>query len=177
MLYIALLKGINVGGHKKIKMTTLAKMFTALGYSNVTTYIQSGNVVFESKKTDTVKLTTIISQKIKETFDFDIDVIVKTKVELEFVFNNNPFIKNEIEKLYVAFLSSTPKEKNIDLGVYEDAEYQIVNDVVYMFFKTKSSDSKLPNNINEKKLHVNIASTRNWKTVTQLVHLTKEPLK
>ena len=174
MIYIALLKGINVGGHKKIKMTTLAEMFTALGYSNVTTYIQSGNVVFESKKKDTVKLATNISQKIKKTFDFDVDIIVKTKVELEFVFNNNPFIKNEIEKLYVAFLSSTPKEKNIDLGVYEDAEYQIVNDVVYMFFKTKSSDSKLSNNVNEKKLHVDIVTTRNWKTTTQLVQLAND---
>ena len=170
MIYIALLKGINVGGHKKIKMTTLAEMFTGLGFSNVTTYIQSGNVVFNYKKTDTLKLATIISKKIKETFDFNVDVIVKTKDELEFIFNNNPFIKNDIEKLYVSFLSSSLNKK-IDLGVYEDAAYRIVDNVVYLLFNTKSSDSKLSTHMNEKKLQVDIVTTRNWKTVTQLVQL------
>ena len=174
MIFIALLKGINVGGHKIIKMTILAEMFTALGCKQVTTYIQSGNIVFEYKKIDSAKLATIISQKINETFGFDVAVVVKTKEELEFIFKKNPFINNEIEKLYVSFLSSTPKEKNIDLGVYEDAEYKIIDDAVYMLFKTKSSDSKLSNNVNEKKLHVDIVTTRNWKTTTQLVQLAND---
>jgi uncharacterized protein (DUF1697 family) len=174
MIYIALLKGINVGGHKIIKMQALAEMFAELGFKKVKTYIQSGNIVFETKKTDTLKLATIISKKINETFGFGVDVIVKTKEELEFIFNYNPFIKNDIEKLYVTFLSSLPKEKNIDLGVYADAEYKIVGDVIYMNFKTKSSDSKLSGNLNEKKLFVDIATTRNWKTVTQLVQIANE---
>lgn len=174
MIYIALLKGINVGGHKKIKMTSLVEMFTTLGCKQVTTYIQSGNIVFEYKKTDSVKLATIISQKIKEAFGFDVDVIVKTKNELDFIFNNNPFIKNEINNLYISFLSSSPQEENIDLGNYDDAEYKIVNDVVYMYFYTKISASKLATNVNERKLKVDIVTTRNWKTTTQLVQLAND---
>lgn len=171
MIYIALLKGINVGGHKIIKMQALTEMFAALGFEKVKTYIQSGNVVFSYKKTTTQILANSISKNIKEVFGFTVDVIVKTKEEIEFIFNNNPFGKDDMNKLYVSFLSTIPKEKNIDLGNYEDAKYKIQQDVVYMCFKTKSSDSKLSNNVNEKKLHVSIATTRNWKTVTQLVQL------
>lgn len=171
MIYIALLKGINVGGHKIIKMQALAEMFAALGFEKITTFIQSGNVVFAYKKNSTEILANSISKKIKEVFGFDVNVIVKTKEELEFVFNNNPFAKDDMNKLYISFLSTVPKEKNIDLGNYDDAEYKIANDVVYMFFHTKISDSKLVNNVNEKKLHVDIVTTRNWKTVTQLVQL------
>src|SRR6187399_408069 len=102
--YIALLRGINVSGHKKIKMPDLKAMFEALGFTNVHTYIQSGNVVFESKSA--TGLESKISAKILEQFGFEVSVICRTAKEMEQVITRNPYagmVGFEAEKLYVTF--------------------------------------------------------------------------
>lgn len=81
--YIAFLRGINVSGHKIIKMTELAKMFTDMKFKNVKTYIQSGNVLFESDEKDIAKLETKLEKEILKTFGFDVMVFVRAKEELE----------------------------------------------------------------------------------------------
>ena len=82
MRYIALLRGINVGGQKRIKMIDLKIAFESLNFKNVKTYIQSGNVIFDSDSTDTIKLTNQIEKKISETFGFLVKTIIRTDEEL-----------------------------------------------------------------------------------------------
>ncbi len=167
--YIAMLRAINVSGQKIIHMGELLDMFKKMNYENVQTYIQSGNVVFENKKTNPEILSHSISKKIKDVFGFDVEVIVKTKEEVETVFNNNPFIKYDLDKMYVTFLSSAPSQDK-NLGHFEKEVYQIIGDIIYLHYGERISDSKLNNNLIEKKLQV-IATTRNWKTITQLFEI------
>ena len=93
--FIALLRGINVSGQKKIKMSELQLLFEKMGFQDVETYIQSGNVVFSSKKKSIEKIETKISSGIKNKFSFDIQVVVINPKEIESILKNNPFIKKK----------------------------------------------------------------------------------
>src|SRR5688572_11651201 len=112
--YIALLRGINVSGYKKIKMPELKNMFETLGFTNVQTYIQSGNVVFESKTSE--ELGSKISAKIREVFGFEVSVICRTSEEMKHVVARNSYAELpgfETEKLYVTFLQEMPSEEKL----------------------------------------------------------------
>lgn len=89
--YIALLRGINVGGNKIIKMLDLKALFQSLGFANVRTYIQSGNVVFESDEGSVSLLRGVIERQIHEVFGFEVSVIIRTLAEMENVIANDPF--------------------------------------------------------------------------------------
>ncbi len=174
--YISILRGINVSGHKLIKMDALKNIFQKLGLQDVQTYIQSGNVVFRSAEKDNGKLEKAIAKKITETFDFDVPVLVLPLKKLEQVFSSNPFLKGrneDITKLHVTFLSEVPLQENIDLlkaGSYGTDEFTVVNDVVYLFCPDGYGNTKLSNTFFESKLKVS-ATTRNWKTITELVKI------
>ena len=113
--FIALLRGINVSGQKQIKMPDLKALFEDIGFQDVETYIQSGNVIFSAKEKSNEKLETIISSGIIKKFGFDVQIIVITPEEIEYVLKSNPFIKKkkDIEKLYVTFLANNPSVENI----------------------------------------------------------------
>ena len=170
--YISLLKGINVGGHKKILMKDLKSLFEALGFTCVATYIQSGNVVFESEKT-TLETEKLISLKINETYAFEVAVIVIPKLEYISIIKNNPLAKEDlaINQLHISFLKKRPldektiKLKNTDFG---NTEYHLTDQCIYIKCLGKYSDSKLNNGKIEKTLKVN-ATTRNWKTSLKIL--------
>lgn len=105
--YISLLRGINVSGHKPVKMEALRKLYEELGYKNVSTYLQSGNVVFTAKGNEK-KLEHKISQQIELDFGFQVPVIVLTIDKLKKVIGNNPFLKKDAAFLHVTFLSAKP---------------------------------------------------------------------
>src|SRR5271169_1409090 len=110
-IYISLLRGINVGGHKRIKMDKLRASFEALGFESVNTYIQSGNVVFKTGKSSSDALSKRIEERILSDFGFSASVICRTAVELGETIANNPFLKErgiDPEKLHVMFLSDGP---------------------------------------------------------------------
>ena len=111
--YIALLRGINVGGHKSIKMTQLVKLMQSLGFENVTSYIQSGNICFESALGDYKQLEKNIEQKISTEFGFDAPVIVISADELKAIIAKNPFKIEDLTSLYVTFLKSCPEHQLI----------------------------------------------------------------
>ena len=177
--YICILRGINVSGNKIIKMDELKNLFQKLKFTEVQTYIQSGNVVFKTEEDDNSKLEMTIHSKILEVFGFEVPVIVKLSEQLEKVFNNNPFLKNrseDISKLHVTFLSNQPESvdvaqfSNFDFGT---DEFQIIEDVVYLFCPLNGyGNTKLSNQFIETKLKCN-ATTRNWKTITQLMAMLK----
>ena len=104
--YIALLRGINVGGHKKLKMADLKSMMEELGFQNVVTYIQSGNVVFSAKEEK--DLSDNISNGIAEKFGYEVPVLVKTADEIAQILKNCPLGKQRKPKLILCYLPRHP---------------------------------------------------------------------
>ena len=175
--YITLLRGINLGGKKKILMADLKQLFCDLGFSNVVTYIQTGNVIFTNEKEDILKLESKIEQAILAHYDFDVTVIIRTEEELDEIISNNPFItEGDVERLHITFLKNNPalaeqeKMKNCD---FKPDDFKIVNKNVYIYCSKLYMDSKLGNTLFENKLKVR-ASTRNWKVVLKLLQLAKK---
>src|SRR3954465_12158526 len=114
--HLALLRGINVSGHNMMKMEALKTMLENIGFQNVRTYLQSGNVFVDSEE-EASKVGFIIKQEIFKVFGHEVPVIVITKEDLELCFANNPFLKEkdiDSKKLYVAFVSTLLKKENIN---------------------------------------------------------------
>jgi len=174
--YIALLRGINVSGHKKIKMPELKTMFETLGFTNVRTYIQSGNVVFESETPE--ELESKISAKIQEIFGFEVSVICRTKVETKQVVKRNPYAEMlgfEAEKLYVTFLQNPPSEEKMEALKalsFEPEMYSVSGKEIFVYCFNGYSKTKLENSLFERKLKV-ISSTRNWRTINKLIEMSQ----
>lgn len=177
--FIALLRGINVSGQKKIKMAELKTLCESIGFSSVTTYIQSGNIVFDSEKPDITSITNTLYKAILDHFGFDVPVLVIKPKKLKEILQNNPYdqrIKQgEIEqnKMYFTLLANTPDLSVIDelnASSYAPEEFVITNKVVYFFAANGYGKTKLNNNFFEKKLKCS-ATTRNFKTVFKLLEL------
>ena len=96
--YISILRGINVGGHNPVKMDALRLLYAELGYSAVQSYIQSGNIIFNSSLSDILYIENSIREKIFETFGFNVSVLVMTTEELNSSLQNNPFIKDKNDR-------------------------------------------------------------------------------
>ena len=116
MTYIALLRGINVSGHRMIKMEDLKNMLSELNFTNIRTYIQSGNIIFDSEKKDTADLEKQIEEKILNHFGFQVPVVIRTRAELDNIHNNNPFLGKRSEpadKLHVTFFPEQPEKEHL----------------------------------------------------------------
>jgi len=178
LTYIALLRGINVSGHHKIKMTELKQLFLDLGYHDVSTYIQSGNVIFKSNIKESILIEDTIISAIQKHFGHAIKVLILTKNELTTIFNANPFLaKNptmDISKLHVTLLNNKPDLAGIPpieiLVKTNNDEFQLIENTIYLHCPSGYGKTILNNNLFEKKLKVS-ATTRNWKTISKLVEL------
>lgn len=175
--FTALLRGINVSGQKQIKMAELKSLFEDLGFKDVETYIQSGNVIFSSKEKSIEKIEEKISSSLKKKFGFEAETIVVTSEEIESVLDKNPFLKRktDFEKLYVTFLSEIPNEEyliKLEASDYSPEQFIIVGKIIYLSLPNGYGRTKLNNNFFEKKLNVS-ATTRNLKTVKALHELIK----
>ncbi|MCE3278890.1 MAG: hypothetical protein K0S44_1081 [Bacteroidetes bacterium] len=172
---LAMLRGINVSGQKKVPMADLKAVFDELKYKNAQTYIQSGNVIFDgsgkpeahSKK---------ISKKIKDTFGFEVPVVVLEKKELEAAVKKNPFLKEkgvDVERLYLTFLEKEAEKEYLDKIKLPDKtadRFVISGKVVYLYCPGGYGETKLNNNFFENKLKVT-ATTRNWRTCNVLLEM------
>jgi len=172
--YISILRGINVSGHRLIKMDALRKMYEGLGFQNTTTYLQSGNVIFRHKTTKPEILAQTISRQIQKDFDYDVPVLVLSTETLKKIIDNNPFGSNKDNTfLYTTFLFSSPgKYENdaISAKQMKDEEIVITDKVVYLYCPGGYGKSKLSNHFIETKLKV-VATTRNWKTTNELLKI------
>jgi uncharacterized protein (DUF1697 family) len=175
-VFISLLRGINVSGKKLIKMDALTSLFEGLGYDNVSTYVQSGNVVFCTTQHNIKKIESKIYDKINEIFQFDVPNIILVPDELQQIINDNPFLKNDdvnTEYLYFTFLSSDPKELNVEALSKlksEDEDFVITNRAIYLYLPNGYSRTKLTNTAIEKALNI-ITTTRNYNTTTALLKM------
>ena len=174
--YIALLRGINVGGHKKIKMTELKILFQKLSFSEVVSYIQSGNVIFMCNETNILKLEHQIEQSLEKAFGFQVPVMVLTNSKLQTILSENPFKpfdENDINKIYYVFLKDLPQKAAVELfnkTKYKNERFFIQRDYIYLKCLAGMGKAKLTTNIFEKRLGVN-ATARNHKTTLKLLEL------
>jgi uncharacterized protein (DUF1697 family) len=174
-IYIAILRGINVSGKNMIKMSELQNLFESLGFIKVKTYIQSGNVIFEAEAKKPNEIEKLVKEKISERFGLKVPVLVKAKSEVEEVLQNNPFLQTDVDvsKLHVTFLSAEPQQVNIEKinkDQYLPDEFVLRCIAIYLYCPNGYGNTKLNNNFFESKLKV-MATTRNWKTLNELVRI------
>ena len=173
MKYAAFLRGINVGGRNKIKMETLREVCSALGFENVKTYINSGNVIFETAKTDDLKLAEKIEKAIEKEFSLKIKVMVRQMSEIEDIIKNNPFdgqFEND-KDLHVFFLDEelpTEKHELLLSNNNENEMFAVQNREIFCLLRVSVLDSLMGKDYIGKKLKVS-ATARNWRTVNKIL--------
>ena len=176
MKYISILRGINVSGQKKIKMADLKFLYEELGFASVITYIQSGNVIFESNN-NKEHLKSRIEKAIEEKYEFYVPVDIRTNQEIEQIIKCCPYeeagIKENGTKILVTFLLSVPSSAKVDkIKKYVEPPERLTvhGSEVYLYCPNGYGRSKLSNVFLENKLGVR-ATTRNWKSVQKLYEL------
>jgi uncharacterized protein (DUF1697 family) len=175
--FISMLRGINVGGNKKISMAELKKVYEDLGLKYVQTFIQSGNVLFKFQGLDIDKLRDNIEKGISFKFGFDVKVLIRTTEELQNTIKKMPFKKEDTERVYITFLSDKPAavpEEEINKYKNDSEKYFISGKEIYILCPTGYGKTKLSNNFFEKKLKVS-ATTRNWNSVNKLFAIASKP--
>ncbi len=174
-IFIALLKGINVGGHKKVPMAELRELLSKEGFENVQTYIQSGNVLLRSSMKSN-EIQDKIEKAIKSHFGFEVSVIVKTRSELQDVFDASPFSDEIKEQSYFIMLNKTPNKellKEVKSMWYENEEVVIKDDTLYFHSSAGYGKAKFNMATFERKLKV-IGTARNFNTIVKLLSLSAE---
>ncbi len=175
MKYVAFLRGINVGGKNKIKMETLREICSALGFENVKTYINSGNMIFETGKTDDKKLAEKIEKVIEKGFGLQIKTIVRSTAEIEEIVKNNPFdgqFEND-KDLHVFFLEEEMPEEKRELLLSNNSEneqYFVRGREIFCLLRVSVLDSLMGKDYIAKKLKVS-STARNWRTVNKVLEL------
>lgn len=170
--YVALLRGINVGGNNKIEMAKLKSCFESLGYTNVITYINSGNVIFDSRETDTEKITNKIELSISKVFRLKIPIIVRSHNNIKKICKSIPdaWVNDTTYKTDVLFLWSLYAKKNtlklIDTNQEVDSLIYVDGVIIWHLKKANYGKSKM-NNIIGTDIYKNM-TVRNVNTVRKL---------
>lgn len=173
MKYIAFLRGINVGGKNKVKMETLREICGAIGFENVKTYINSGNIIFETSKSNDKKLAETISEAIEKEFGLQIKTIVRSVAEIEEIARNNPFegqFEND-KNLHVFFLDEEMPSEKAELLLSnnnENEQYFVRGKEIFCLLKVSVLDSLMGKDYIAKKLKVS-STARNWRTVNKVL--------
>lgn len=175
MRYVALLRGINVGGNTMIKMTELKTSFENLGFKNVASYINSGNLAFDSAKVAEEKLVAKIEKRIEQDFGLDVQVMVRDRNAIEDVLANNPFAGQfeSHKEMHVLFMKGEmPDEKAGQLYEQQskNERFAVCGREIYCHLRLGVADSLLGKGYMERKLKVAITA-RNWRTVERLASL------
>ena len=173
--YVALLRGINVGGKNKLPMRDLAAMFTEAECTEVRTYIQSGNVVFSSTPMGAKRLPEVISQRIAERFGFRAPVVLRTADEFRQVVTGNPFLKSDADagSLHIAFLADLPDPRCVaalDPKRSPGDSFKVHGREIYLCLPNGVAGTKLSNAYFDSTL-ATTSTLRNWRTVLKLVEI------
>ena len=176
--YVALLRGINVGGQTRVGMDDLRRLFDALGHAAVQSYLQSGNVIFRSPVDEPSRVAGEIERRIAGDLGVMVTVLVRTADDLAQVVANNPFVGREIDPatLHVTFLAHAPQPERVarlETTSGESDELALVRREVYVHCPNGYGRTKLNNAYIERQLGV-AATTRNWNTVSRLRELVSD---
>ncbi|MFI1396976.1 DUF1697 domain-containing protein [Streptomyces sp. NPDC020681] len=178
--YAALLRGINVGGHKKVPMAQLREVLGELGHGDIATYLQSGNAVFSSDSDDEQALATALERAIERRFGFGVDCLVRGGPYLKAVADACPFPAASLEakQLHVTYFSEPVAPERlapIDAAAFLPEEFRLGDRALYLYAPDGLGRSKLAEALAKPRLFKGItATTRNWNTVVKLVELTRD---
>jgi len=176
---LSFLRGINVGGHKKIKMADLRELCTSLGFRNVRTLLQTGNVIFETEETDLELVKERLETGIYAAFGFDVQVIMRSPAAFKTIFNRHPFTDEQLEeprKIAVVFLPDAPSREAVeDLRKNNPGREFIGVDgsELFVFYTDGQARSKLDNSRIERALGLQ-STARNWNTCMRILKLLAE---
>ena len=176
--YVALLRGVNVGGKNRLPMADLRDIFTAAGCAAVQTYIQSGNVVFEAGQDLAERVPEIVTRAIRRRFGYETAVVMRSREELRRVVASNPFdTSGDPRFLHVAFLEDTPGAEavsRLDPQRSPPDAFAVRGHNVHLHYPNGVARSKLTNEYLAAQLQT--ASTmRNWRTVLSLLKMVDAP--
>jgi uncharacterized protein (DUF1697 family) len=176
IVLISMLRGINVGGHNIIKMDALRELFASLKFANPQTYVQSGNVIFQSAEHDLEKVAGRIQKGIEKKFACRPEIIVRTADELRTVIKKNPFAKRtgiEPAKLLVSFLQAKPskaRREELIKQKFSPEELHLAEQELYIYFPNGIGQSKLPWSRLDKILGTS-GTGRNWNSVSKMLKM------
>jgi len=171
---LAMLRGINVGGHAKVSMADLRATFVDLGYGGVQTFIQSGNVIFDASASP-AQLVPTIEKELEARFGFPIKVVVRSRTQLARIITHSPLLGpgRDPARLHVTFLASRPSRARVaalDTEAFGPDEFELSRSEVFVHCPGGYGRTKLNNAFFERALGVT-ATTRSWKTVTTLADM------
>lgn len=174
--FISMLRGINLGAKNRIAMPALKNLYETLDLANVVTYVQSGNVVFDSPQADEAQLADALTTVIQQTLGLDVPVLVRDRDCFERLIVGNPFVARDEDatKFHITFLAELPapaltEKLAVPPGCTD--EFVLEDRELYLFCPGGYGETKLSNSFFERKLKT-IATTRNWKTVNALYEMT-----
>jgi uncharacterized protein (DUF1697 family) len=173
--YVVLVRGVNVGGHNKLPMAKFRELLTGLGFTDVATYLQSGNAVITAARQSPAKLATTVERALKQELNLSVQVLAVTGDRLKRIVNDNPMVKDDHypTHLYVAFMSGKPNSKAlqaIDATRYAPDRFTVVGDVAYLHYPKGMGRSRLDPGVVFGRCGVWVTA-RNWRTVGQLLDL------
>ncbi len=174
--YIAFLRAINVSGHNIIKMEELRKLFETMKLKNVRTYIQTGNVIFDTPEKNANVLIKKIKKHLQKSLGYEVETMLRTTSELETIIKNNPFKKTKLDKtiqLYLSFLAEEPTDdlKKTFISLSGDVStFRIKGANLYTLYQRNKAKDPFSNIFIEKKLKTK-ATTRNWNVVNKVFEL------
>lgn len=175
--HLALLRGINVGGKNPLPMKDLARLFADAGCVNVQTYIQSGNVIFETTRS-AAKLSEMVRAEIERCFGYQVPVILRTAEQMRNAVRNNPFLAAGADEnaLHVYFLADLPKARDVaglDASRSAPDAFHVRGQEIYLHLPNGMARTKLTNAYFDSKLST-ACTARNWATVLKLAALMEE---
>ncbi|MEU0207050.1 DUF1697 domain-containing protein [Streptomyces canus] len=176
--YAALLRGINVGGSRKVPMADLRTLMEDLGHGGVRSYLQSGQAVFTADHGDEETLSAELAGAIEKRFGFAVDVIVRDHAYLKAIAEACPFPAAELEakQLHVTYFSApvdADRFAEIDRAAYLPEEFRLGDRALYLYAPDGLGRSKLAEHLSKPRLNKGvIATSRNWNTVVKLVEMT-----
>lgn len=176
--YAALLRGINVGGSRKVPMADLRTLMEGLGHDGVRTYLQSGQAVFTADHGDEESLAAELAGAIEKRFGFAVDVIVRDHAYLRAIAEDCPYPAAELEakQLHVTYFSApvdADRFAELDQSAYLPEEFRLGDRALYLYAPNGLGRSKLAEHLSKPRLNKGvIATSRNWNTVVKLVEMT-----
>jgi len=171
--YVALLRGINVGGSKPMRMADLRDLLSGLGYTDVATLLQSGNAVFTAGSRSAAAVRRAIEQAIEARFSFTVRVLIRTSEELAATVADNPLPVPDGSRFLVWFLDTDPDLTRVhafDAAAFEPERFAIGEQVIYVWCANRILESAVMGALAKQRLSLT-ATTRSWNTVTKLLAL------
>ena len=175
--YVALLRGINVGGKNLLPMLDLIALFDGAGCTNAQSYIQSGNIVFRASPAVAARIPAVIAKAVTERFGFEAPVLVRSDEDLARVAKENPFLGAGADEalLHVAFLAESPGAAQVaalDAGRSPPDEFTVRGREIYLRCPNGMARTRLTNQYFDAKLSTT-STMRNWRTVLKLLDMTR----